>query len=208
MQKELPPNTALNIYGYADDQSLGNKFKPSVPNAEKEAINTLERSLYNIKNWTKITLKMNDSKTEFMIVGSKYQLKKCETESIDVNGILVTPSPCIKVLGALTDQQLSFKKHISVKCQTAVFNLQRLKSIHYMLDENAAHTLVLGLVTSHLYYVNGIPSSLPEIDINKLQKVKMQQQNLYVIKISTQVLLNTWHTFTGSQSDKGLTIKY
>ena len=64
MQKELPPNTALNIYGYADDHSLGNKFKPSVPNAEKEAINTLERSLYNIKNgMDKNCLKMNDSKT-------------------------------------------------------------------------------------------------------------------------------------------------
>ena len=41
-----------------------------------------------------------------------------------------------------------------------------------MLDENAAHTLVLGLVTSHLDYVNGILSGLPDIDINKLQKVQ------------------------------------
>ena len=63
MQTELPPNTALNIHEYADDQSLGNKSKPSVPNAEKEAINTLERSLYNIKNWMdKNHLKMNDGK--------------------------------------------------------------------------------------------------------------------------------------------------
>ena len=38
MQKELPPNTALNIYRYADDHSLGNKFKPSVPNAEKKPL--------------------------------------------------------------------------------------------------------------------------------------------------------------------------
>ena len=50
VQKELPPNTAVNIYGYADDHNLGNKFKLSVPNAEKEAINILERSLCNIKN--------------------------------------------------------------------------------------------------------------------------------------------------------------
>ena len=50
-------------------------------------------------------------------------------------------------------------------------NLQRLKSKHYMLDENAAHVLVLWLVMSHLDYVNGILSGLPDIDINKLQKV-------------------------------------
>ena len=92
MQKELPPNTAVDIYGYADDHNLGNKFKPSVPNAEKEAIGILERSLYNIKNWMdKNCLKMNDGKTEFMIVGSKHQLEKCVTESIDVNGIHITP---------------------------------------------------------------------------------------------------------------------
>ena len=56
-----------------------------------------------------------------------------------------------------------------------------------MLDENVAHTLVLGLVISHLDYVNGILSGLPDIGINKLQKV----QNA-----------------AGSQSDKALTIKY
>ena len=83
-------------------------------------------------------------KTEFMIVGLKHQLKKCETESIDVNGICITSSPYIKFLGAWTDQQLSFKKHQSIKCCTVMFNLQRLKTIHYVLDENAAHILVLG----------------------------------------------------------------
>ena len=93
---------------------------------------------------------MNDGKTEFMIVGSKHQLKKCETESINVNGIHSTPSPYIKFPGAWTDQRLSLRKHISVKCHTAMFNLQRLKTICYVLDENAAHTLVFGLVTSHL----------------------------------------------------------
>ena len=53
-----------------------------------------------------------------------------------------------------------------------MFHLQRLKTIYYMLDENAAHTLVLGLVTSHLDYVNGILSGLSDADINKLQKVQ------------------------------------
>ena len=58
--------------------------------------------------------------------------------------------------------------NVAVQCS----NLQRLKSICYMLDENAAHTLVLGLVISHLDHVHGILSGLPDIDINKLQKVQ------------------------------------
>ena len=31
MQKELPPNATVDIYRYADDHNVGNKFKPSVP---------------------------------------------------------------------------------------------------------------------------------------------------------------------------------
>ena len=49
MQKELPPNTAVDINRYADDHNLGNKFKPSVPNTEREAIIVVERSLYKNK---------------------------------------------------------------------------------------------------------------------------------------------------------------
>ena len=63
MQKELPPNTTVDVYGYADDCNLGNKLKPSESNAEGEAISIPERSLYNIKNWMdKDCLKMNDGK--------------------------------------------------------------------------------------------------------------------------------------------------
>ena len=40
-----------------------------------------------------------------------------------------------------------------------------------MLDENAAH-IVLGLVTSHHDYINGILSGLLDIDIDNLQKVQ------------------------------------
>ena len=77
MQKELPSNTAVDIYGYADDYNLGNKFEPSVTHAGREAISILERSLYNIKNWMdKNDLKMNDGKTEFMIVGLKTTTEK------------------------------------------------------------------------------------------------------------------------------------
>ena len=53
-----------------------------------------------------------------------------------------------------------------------MFNLKRPKTIHYVLDENAAHTLVLGLVISHPDYINGMLSGLPDINIDKLQKAQ------------------------------------
>ena len=44
--------------------------------------------------------------------------------------------------------------------------------IYYMLDENAAHALVLRLVTSLLDYVKCILSGLSDIDIIRLWKVQ------------------------------------
>ena len=53
-----------------------------------------------------------------------------------------------------------------------MFNLHRLKTIHYVLDDCGVHTLVLGCVTLHLDYINSILSGLPDINIDKLQKVQ------------------------------------
>ena len=194
---------------HTDDHNLGNKFKPSVLNGKREAINILlERSPYNIKNWMdKNHLKMNDGNTKFMIVGSKHQLKKCETESINVNSIHITPLPCIKFLGAWTQQQLSFKKHpLNVTLQCSIYRDFKQYAICSMRKQ---HTLFgPGLVRSHLNYINSILLGLPDINIDKIQRFKMQQQSLYVIKKSTQVPLNPWPSSTGFQSDKGLTTKY
>ena len=46
------------------------------------------------------------------------------------------------------------------------------KTICYVLDENAAHTPVLGLVKFHLDYINGNLSGLPDIYIHKLKRVQ------------------------------------
>ena len=64
---------------------------------------------------------MNYSKTEFILVGSQKQLKKCVTESIDIVGETVNRS-------------------VSKKCATAALNFLRIKSIRQYLTQEAAET--------------------------------------------------------------------
>ena len=72
---------------------------------------------------------MNSSKTEFILFGSRGQLQKCTTNSINVNGAEVKQGSCIRYLGALLDAQLNMAQHINAKCRTAMMNLFKIKQI-------------------------------------------------------------------------------
>ena len=116
-------------------------------------------------------LKMNGERTEFIIYGLRQQLKKCVTNNINVTGEVVEKMDCIKYLGVWLDATLSLKHHITQKCRTAMWNLQKLKTICPFLTTEACHTVVSRIVCSHLDYSNTIFVNLPECKFSKLQRV-------------------------------------
>ena len=84
----------------------------------------LESCLDSIKTWMDVNrLKMNSLKIEFILFGSKGQLQKCTTNSINANGVEIKCSGCIRYLGALLDSQLNMAQHITAKCGTEMVNL-------------------------------------------------------------------------------------
>ena len=54
----------------------------------------------------------------------------------------------------------------------AMRNLQKLKHIRKFLNQETCHTLVWGLVLTHLDYANAILADLPNMGIAKMQKVQ------------------------------------
>ena len=81
-------------------------------------------------------------------------------------------SKTIKLLGAWLDKYLSFKSHKNIQCKTAMYNLQHIHNIRKVLSVGACKTLVHGLVTSHLDYVNALYYGLTESDLKELQQVQ------------------------------------
>ena len=67
---------------------------------------------------------------------------------------------------------MNFKRHISVKCKTAMWHIHQIKNIRAYLTQDACETLVLGMVISHLDYANSLFIGLPLRDINRLQRVQ------------------------------------
>ena len=90
---------------------------------ESQCIDSLEQCLINTKAWMDSNrLKINNDKTEFILLGFRSQLTKCTTEVVDVNGIKVPRSESICYLGVWLDQCMSLKRHTTKKCMTAMWS--------------------------------------------------------------------------------------
>ena len=115
---------------------------------------------------------MNSEKAKFILFGSKPQLDKCITKSININNTETKLADEIKYLGVQLDRQLNLKQHITSKCQIAMLNIQCIKNIRHLLTQETTETLVVGTVMFHLDYCIGILDGLPDVDISRMQHVQ------------------------------------
>ena len=117
-------------------------------------------------------LKMNDSKTEFIMFISRQQLMKSTITRLNVNNTQVKVLDSIKYIGVHVNKNLNLKKRITAKCKVASFNLFCIRNILIYRAQEASTVMVLGLVVVHLDYANGLFVRLPEMDIRWLQRIQ------------------------------------
>ena len=96
-----------------------------------------------------------------------------QTIDVNISGDIIPSGKCAKYLGVEVDEQLNFKHQIRSVCKKAMFNLLRIRNIRNMLNRTALIQVVLGLVISYLDYSSNIFIDLPEVDIVKLQRIKI-----------------------------------
>ena len=126
-------------------------------------ITTIEKSMLKIKKWMDaVRLKMNESKTEFMLLGSRQHLKKCTMTSLKVLGENIDKSEVIRYLGRYLDSTLTFRQHIKTKCKSAMLNLLKIISIRKCLDRETATQLTVSLCLTHLDHANCLLIGLPD----------------------------------------------
>ena len=75
-------------------------FKPNSSSSQSEAIERMELCIKTIRAWM-ITdkLKLNDDKTEFLIIGTRQQLSKVHIEKLSVGDVSVKPATVARNLG-------------------------------------------------------------------------------------------------------------
>ena len=131
---------------------------------------------------SKNRLKMNEEKTEFILIGHSSQRKNCETTTIKVGSTSVTASERVKYLGVWIDQDLSFKHHIVNKSRIAALNLRNIRQLRKYLSESSCKTLVQALVMSHLDYSNAVFVDLPAVTLYPAQRIQNMAAKLILNK--------------------------
>ena len=169
VQKKFP---SVSCHCYADDTQLYISFKPDAV-AKDQSISNLEACVKYVRGWMlQNKLKLNDGKTELLIVGTPKQVSKLDIDGVTVGDSVIKPSESSKNLGVLFDTHLNMEKHITSVCKSAYFMIYNLKRIRKYLDQDSAKTIVHACVTSKLDYCNSLLFGLPESQIGRLQRVQ------------------------------------
>ena len=117
-------------------------------------------------------LKLNEEKTEFMLIGTQQQLVKIRNDSLLVGDTHVPPVSEARNLGVWFDSNFQFHSYINKTCQSAFYSLYNVSRIRKYLPLEAAKTLVQAMVISRIDSCNATLYGLPAIHIRKLQCVQ------------------------------------
>ena len=166
-------------HSYADDSQLQNPATPDrLPDLMRLCID-------DIKDWmTANKLKLNDDKTEVMIISSSRMSTALSIpDSFDIGNASVPFSDTVKNVCVTLDCHLSLKTHVLNLVRTANFELRRIGSIRSLLTTEATATLVSAFILSRLDYFNSLLSGCPRSLILRLQKVQNNAARL-ILRIS------------------------
>ena len=113
-------------------------------------------------------LKLNDDKTEFMLIGTKQQLSKVNIDCLTV-GSTVTVA---RNLGTWFDSNLNLQEQIHETCKFGFFHLYNIRRMRKYLSQESARTLVHAFIIGRIDYCNSLLFGLPSVHLLKLQRLQ------------------------------------
>ena len=142
-------------HSFADDLQLQ---MSAPPDRISELLHSMQSCICDVKVWaTANMLKLNDSKTELMLVTSKRSkhLHNLST-SITIGNTQIPFKQSVKNLGFTLDCHLTMNAHVSNIARTCYSELRRLASIRRFLTSTATAALVSAFVLSRIDYCNSL----------------------------------------------------
>ena len=169
----------IDFHIYADDTQLYVSFDLSIPNVALDRMNVC---IFDLRIWMiRNKLKINDSKTEFLIITSSFLKQSFDDLNIMVGDGNIVSSNSARNLGVIFDKCMKLDYHISSVCKSTYFHLRNIGGIRNILSNDACAQLIHSLVTVRLYYCNSILYGLPDNSLYRLQKIMFNE--FFITKI-------------------------
>ena len=160
---------------YADDTQLYASFNPRSLKSKAHCIQILEKCISHIKFWMQNNLlKINDNKTEVMVVSTRYFLNKGLSDSVvlKIGSCSIKASSVVKNLGVSLDAKLDMADHINNTCKSTAFHLHNIWKVRRYLDKTTTEKIIHALVTSRVDYCNSLFQSASNSSLAKLQRIQ------------------------------------
>ena len=116
-------------------------------------------------------LKLNDRKTECLLVGKKYDIRRLNIDKLRLLENEFDVRCPIKNLGVIFDCSLSLNEHINQVTKTAGYHLRNIAFLKKYLDNKTITMLIHSYVISRLDYCNVLYYGLPNYNLKKIQNV-------------------------------------
>ena len=119
----------ISSKSFADDTQL---YDSSTPEQIQISVTKIQSCFSDVKSWMSSNkLKLNDEKTELLLIHSKHKdLPEHVPSYVTIGNSKISFSPNAKNLGVTISDTLSLEKHINNVCCSAFAELRRIANIH------------------------------------------------------------------------------
>ena len=163
----------ISYHMYADDIQLYISFNPKDPASIASALHRLTECIKAIKIWMNNNmLKLNDDKTEFMVITPRHLKSHVPEVSLLLDGVTVSPTESVRNLGVIFDSEMSMAPHVRSLCTGLNFQLRNLSRIRRFLDYDTSHLVTRSIILQRLDYCNGLLLGCPKSEIQRLQRIQ------------------------------------
>ena len=170
----------VSYHIYADDTQL--YFAFDFPVHDHTSVSSrMEACIKDIKVWMSSNrLKINDDKTEFMVITSPYYRNHCPISDIAVGDSTVSATTQARNIGVIFDNVMNMDKQVAFICKSASYHLRNIRAIRKYLTADATKKLVHAFVTSRIDANNSLLYGIPAVKLRPLQLIQNQAAKLLV----------------------------
>ena len=159
----------IECHFYADDSQLYIAFRPRDVTSRDEAVARVEACVADIRIWMRSNyLKLNDDKTELLILGTSPRTVTNLSIIIGDDRIEVGEKPP-RNLGVFFDCSLTMDFHIRKIAKSNNGTLYKIGKVRKYMDKKICETLINGLVTSRFDYCNSLLYGTAKKSLNVFQ---------------------------------------